>query len=1097
MSRLQVKILRVVTFAAMAGIMTVAGFFCCVRIALTGTQAAHFLLSQFEAATMTKVSFSSAELSWPSLTRMKLILHHVVANAPDGVPKKVEVPAAELIIDLFHAARGLFYIEEVSLKHPSLFMATRARSHFEPQMYKGVNAKSWLSPVVGRMECSSGRVFVVDSLQDKGSALPVISEIQIVGKHITPWGIQGFHARGTFVKDRHSAYIEARGACTRTSLLRNEFAFNADVEGSDIPTDAVQVLASPYHLPFSLAHGYGNVRIEVQGSSKVWTAKTRVVVRSVTVNHESLTDEVPIEKAQLDVDIQRDHENITVRVPELTLPGITASLTFSVHGLSEPDPRLTVDVSRADIELDRMFPLLPLKLLSSRDQEHLSKAGMKGHVVIKELSWAGSVSQLNTRTHMVGRLQLAANMDKVSGFLPGFGLPISNATGEIKLGADDVHFKGISLTLGNSPIVLNGSIYRVQSAPNIDLFLSVKAEAQDFQPLLQNMNGIEHVTKYLDHLSDLSGGISVTLSLKGPLSVPETKGVIVLDNFECKVASMPIPLRKVTGKVRFRSTGVSIPEIKGNIGASSFVLRGNYTDQAVDGSIELILQGSDLKRIEGFPKNWTISGGVPCKVFVKGSPREVSYQAGLDLRTAALYAGQVIEKKAGTPLKVDATGSRDSSGVKVDDFSIASDKMRISGRGALRLDGRTTVAIHLPPGGIPSEALIPFLNPNLELQGGGRIEGDLSLTCQRFLFPPLLEANALLSHVTLRLPGMHKRVEGLTGTLKHRPNSLQFVMERGKVGNSLISGSLFVTEFENPRVEVILESSYFETTDFTAPPDFVHKITWGQYIQSNPVIRFLAKSRGTGFIKINKGKIGDRLFENFRANLEGSGGLIRVNSWRSYFADGILRGSGLFDIRINTTRPLSVEFQGHGLRMEKTMRSDPGWLKVSGNVTIEGNLDWKLGPSLDKRGMYKTGKMAVRMKDGVINRFDILSKLFSLVNLGSLLRGKLPDVIGQGLPFHHLSWAMEVFDNKWKVSDMRLLSDAARVDASGMYFAGQERIDFRMDVSPLVGFDAIFSGLFGNLLTRDGKLLSTTFRIRGLYSSPDVRMEPFENRRPE
>jgi hypothetical protein len=92
---------------------------------------------------------------------------------------------------------------------------------------------------------------------------------------------------------------------------------------------------------------------------------------------------------------------------------------------------------------------------------------------------------------------------------------------------------------------------------------------------------------------------------------------------------------------------------------------------------------------------------------------------------------------------------------------------------------------------------------------------------------------------------------------------------------------------------------------------------------------------------------------------------------------------------------------------------------------------------------------------------------------------------------------MEVFDNKWKVSDLRLLSDAARVDSSGMYFAGQERIDFRMDVSPLVGFDAIFQGLFGNLITRSGKILSTTFRIRGLYSSPDVRLEPFENLRPE
>jgi hypothetical protein len=64
-----------------------------------------------------------------------------------------------------------------------------------------------------------------------------------------------------------------------------------------------------------------------------------------------------------------------------------------------------------------------------------------------------------------------------------------------------------------------------------------------------------------------------------------------------------------------------------------------------------------------------------------------------------------------------------------------------------------------------------------------------------------------------------------------------------------------------------------------------------------------------------------------------------------------------------------------------------------------------------------------------------------------------------------------------------------------MYFGGQERVDFRLDISPLVGIDAIVSGLFGNLITRDGKTLTTTFRIRGLYTSPDVRLEPFENLR--
>jgi hypothetical protein len=62
-----------------------------------------------------------------------------------------------------------------------------------------------------------------------------------------------------------------------------------------------------------------------------------------------------------------------------------------------------------------------------------------------------------------------------------------------------------------------------------------------------------------------------------------------------------------------------------------------------------------------------------------------------------------------------------------------------------------------------------------------------------------------------------------------------------------------------------------------------------------------------------------------------------------------------------------------------------------------------------------------------------------------------------------------------------------------MYFSDQGRVDFLVDVSPLVGLDTIFSGLFGNLITRNGKILTTTFSVRGPYATPDVRLQPLES----
>jgi hypothetical protein len=301
--------------------------------------------------------------------------------------------------------------------------------------------------------------------------------------------------------------------------------------------------------------------------------------------------------------------------------------------------------------------------------------------------------------------------------------------------------------------------------------------------------------------------------------------------------------------------------------------------------------------------------------------------------------------------------------------------------------------------------------------------------------------------------------------------------------------------WDRPKVEIALKFDFLDTQDFTAPPGYASDVTWGEWIRSNEAIRFLARSRGTGLVTVAKGKAPVRSFSNFRANMEGKDGLLKSTGWHLKIADGMVRGNALFDIRPSTQIPLTLDFQADHLRMEQIMMSDPEWLRVEGDMGIEGQLEWKLTANRANDGIYKTGKIGVRVTNGAINRFDILSKVFALVNLGSIIRGRLPDLIGQGLPFHRLTWNMEVFDSKWKFNDMNLFSDAARVSASGMYFSDQDRIDFRLDVSPLVGFDTIFSGLFGNLITKDGKIFTTTFRVRGLYKTPDVRLEPFQNLR--
>lgn len=160
-------------------------------------------------------------------------------------------------------------------------------------------------------------------------------------------------------------------------------------------------------------------------------------------------------------------------------------------------------------------------------------------------------------------------------------------------------------------------------------------------------------------------------------------------------------------------------------------------------------------------------------------------------------------------------------------------------------------------------------------------------------------------------------------------------------------------------------------------------------------------------------------------------------------------------------------------------------------------MEWRLTDKRENNGISRSGQITVHTGGGVIHRFEALSKIFSLVNLGSFVRGRFPDIASEGLPFRRMSWSTEIFDHKWKVKNLKIIADAAHIESFGMYFSDQHRVDFKVAVSPLVGLDTIISGILGPLTTRDTKTLTTTFRVRGLVASPDVRLEPLEPFRPE
>ncbi len=146
---------------------------------------------------------------------------------------------------------------------------------------------------------------------------------------------------------------------------------------------------------------------------------------------------------------------------------MTFGVEIKISDLSGQQPSISVGVKRADLDLQKLFPLIPQKLLKEEDRDRLIEAGLSGHLMVMGGAWAGKWSDLTSLPSAGAGLFLDAYLDRCSGFIPGLGIPLTNATGRIRISNDELLFKGISLTLGTSPIVLNGFIADLGGAPGV------------------------------------------------------------------------------------------------------------------------------------------------------------------------------------------------------------------------------------------------------------------------------------------------------------------------------------------------------------------------------------------------------------------------------------------------------------------------------------------------------------------------------------------------------------------------------------------------------------------------------------------------------
>ena len=163
-----------------------------------------------------------------------------------------------------------------------------------------------------------------------------------------------------------------------------------------------------------------------------------------------------------------------------------------------------------------------------------------------------------------------------------------------------------------------------------------------------------------------------------------------------------------------------------------------------------------------------------------------------------------------------------------------------------------------------------------------------------------------------------------------------------------------------------------------------------------------------------------------------------------------------------------------------------GSLTSSGDLTARG----KNGAELRKSSL---GSIRIVCQDGTLRRFEVLSKIFSILNVSQLLKFQLPDMVSGGMPYDEIKGTIAVKDGVLSTTDLFLKSNAMNISAVGSMDLTKDELNLTVGVQPLQTIDKVVNRIpiVGWILTgKDRAFITTYFEAKGKIEDPQVSAIP-------
>ncbi len=438
-------------------------------------------------------------------------------------------------------------------------------------------------------------------------------------------------------------------------------------------------------------------------------------------------------------------------------------------------------------------------------------------------------------------------------------------------------------------------------------------------------------------------------------------------------------------------------------------------------------------------------------------------------------------KPQGAPSTAQIEMTKKGALVTIERLFYELDGLKLQGSGTI-LDSKTVNARVIAD--IPSIARVApyFLLPK------DTAKGDLSLNLvAKNMELPLKKLPNLTGHVKvnngfLRLPGLSTPLAGVNLAADFKGTSMDMTVQKLVYGKSTVKqGTLHLQGLDAPKFSLNVDLDRLDLTQSGKGQKSeirIPLIPQGSILaQASGDISVKAKTVGTDKLQGKNLEI-----TAFMADRK-----INVSECRTSVFDGNADIKGTIDLSgsdpsfyINS-KLLNARSDLLFSAFDTTPREITGKTYVQGTIKTEGGTIPRMIADMD-------GTLIIYSQDGVIRKWNFLSKLFSLLNLYDLIKGKIS--FGQnGLVYSKLGATFNIKKGVFHTENFLLDSPSMVITGNGTTDLNKMDVNGTINVSPLIVIDRTIDKipLVRSILKKKGQgFLYLSYNIKGPLDDPQI-----------